>query len=219
VSDLSRITAEDAEEYTQALGQVTAGAWRQIALAERLGVPRALGLSTREWVDQRLGGYVRLSISERREAVAELTSGEDALPNVKVAEVLGVGEATVRRDRSPNDEPERPEPQVEHPRSTGDSPSGESGSEPEPEPPTLDQVADQIDDGSVARARLLRDFHRGCLAFRRDLLPLDAKAVGQALTDDGDRYAAGSLIDDARAWLAEIDRALRGFKVVKGGQA
>ena len=65
---------EDAEEYTQALGQVVAGGWRQIALGERLGVPKALGLSVDEWVKRRLGGYVKLSIEERREAVEELTA-------------------------------------------------------------------------------------------------------------------------------------------------
>jgi hypothetical protein len=211
----SVVSAEDAEEYTQALGQITAGAWRQIALAERLGVPRALGLSTREWVDQRLGGYVRLSISERREAVAELTTGEDALPNVKVAEVLGVGEATVRRDRSPNDEPQQPEPQVAQPRSIEDSPNDE----PAPEPPTLDQMADQVDDGSIAEARLRRDFHAGLRAFTRDLLPLDPTAVAEALTDDDDRYAAGSLSHQVRGWLDQLDRALHGLKVIQGGKA
>ncbi len=35
---------DDAEEYTQSLGQVVGGAWRQIALAKRLGVPKALGV-------------------------------------------------------------------------------------------------------------------------------------------------------------------------------
>ena len=56
----------DAEEYTQALGQVVAGGWRQVALGHRLGVPAALGISTSEWVEERLGGYVRLSLDDRR---------------------------------------------------------------------------------------------------------------------------------------------------------
>lgn len=89
---------EDAEEYTQALGQVVAGGWRQVALGERLGVPKALGITTREWVEQRLGGYVRLSIEDRQEAVAELTDGE-GLSNVQAASVLGVSDETIRRDR------------------------------------------------------------------------------------------------------------------------
>ena len=53
------ISAEDAEEYTQSLGQIFGGGWRQIAWAERQGVPAVLGLTTEEWVTQRLGGYVR----------------------------------------------------------------------------------------------------------------------------------------------------------------
>jgi len=94
---------EDAEEYTQALGQVVAGGWRQIALGERLGVPEALGLTVGEWVQQRLGGYVKLSIPERREAVDELAA--EGKKNTEIAAVLGVGESTVRRDRkSPNGE-------------------------------------------------------------------------------------------------------------------
>lgn len=99
------MTAEAAEEYTQALGQVMAGGWRQIALGRRLGVPQALGLSVQQWVDGRLGGYVRLSLSERpdevKEAVKELTmpvaEGGDGLSNRKAAEVLGVSKDTVRR--------------------------------------------------------------------------------------------------------------------------
>lgn len=90
------IDVADAEEYTQALGQVAAGAWRQIALGERLGVPDALGLTTREWVEERLGGYVRLSIPERREAVAELVA--EGRTQKQAGDVLGVDARTVRRD-------------------------------------------------------------------------------------------------------------------------
>jgi len=88
--------AEDAEEYTQALGQIVAGGWRQIALGERLGVPNALGLTTREWVEQRLGGYVRLNIPERREATAELIA--EGMTQKQAGDVLGVDARTVRRD-------------------------------------------------------------------------------------------------------------------------
>jgi hypothetical protein len=97
------MTPADAEEYTQALGQVVSGGWRQIHLGQRLGVPDALGLSVQEWVTQRLGGYVQLGIPDRRHAVIELAA--EGLPNTQIAAVLGVGEATIRRDRhSPNDE-------------------------------------------------------------------------------------------------------------------
>lgn len=94
----------DAEEYTQALGQIVAGGWRQVALGERLGVPQALGLTTREWVEQRLGGYARLSISERREAVAELS--EEGMTQRQVAAVLGVSQPTVSRVGDSNESEE-----------------------------------------------------------------------------------------------------------------
>lgn len=88
---------DDAEEYTQALGQVAAGAWRQIALGERLGVPKALGMSTKDWVEHRLGGYIRLTVEERRRAVAELR--EEGMGTRAIGRVLGVDPATVISDR------------------------------------------------------------------------------------------------------------------------
>jgi transposase len=90
------MTPADAEEFTQSLGQIVAGSWRQIALAKRLGVPKALGLTTEKWVSDRLGGYVKTSISERREAVKELTA--EGLSQREIGEVLGVDPMTVNRD-------------------------------------------------------------------------------------------------------------------------
>lgn len=90
------MNVEDAEEYTASLGQIGGGMWRQILWAERQGIPEALGMSTREWVTGRVGGYMRLPIPERREAVAELVA--EGLTQREVAEVLGVHEATVSRD-------------------------------------------------------------------------------------------------------------------------
>lgn len=96
------MSAEDAEEYTQALGQIVAGGWRQIALGRRLGVPEALGISTPEWVEQRLGGYVKLSLDERRQAAKELIAppeeGGQGLSTREAAEVLGVSNFTVSTD-------------------------------------------------------------------------------------------------------------------------
>jgi phage N-6-adenine-methyltransferase len=103
------ISAEDAEEYTQSLGQIVGGSWRQIAWASRLGIPEALGLSTEDWVQQRLGGYVRLSVSERREAVKELTAslddGGQGMTQREAAEVMGVSPMTVNRDLAPEPVP------------------------------------------------------------------------------------------------------------------
>jgi hypothetical protein len=90
----------DAEEYTEALGQVVAGGYRLVAHAQRLGVPKALGLSTPEWVEQRLGGYVRMSIPDRRDAVAEL--GEEGMSTREIGNVLGVDHATAARDAVAN---------------------------------------------------------------------------------------------------------------------
>jgi site-specific DNA-methyltransferase (cytosine-N4-specific) len=113
------MTAEDAEEYTQALGLVMAGGWRQIALGRRMGVPDALGLTVQQWVDDRLGGYVRLSLKERpyemKEAVKELTkpveAGGEGLSTRQAAEVLGVSHTTVRRAAVTNVPPETQAPE------------------------------------------------------------------------------------------------------------
>lgn len=92
----STMSADDAEEYTRTLGQIVAGSWRQIALAKRLGVPKALGLSTEQWVNDRLGGYIKMSVAERREAVRNLTDeGHSAR---EAAEILGVSHDTAARD-------------------------------------------------------------------------------------------------------------------------
>jgi predicted transcriptional regulator len=48
------------------------------------------------WSVARLGGYVRLSIEERREAVKELT--DEGISQREVAEVLGVTQPTVQAD-------------------------------------------------------------------------------------------------------------------------
>jgi transcriptional regulator with XRE-family HTH domain len=93
------MNVEDAEEYTQSLGQIVSGGWRQILLAQRLGVPQTLGMSTREWVEERLGGYVRLNAVERKEAVKELVA--EGLSQRQVADVLGVNAGTVNRDTKP----------------------------------------------------------------------------------------------------------------------
>jgi transcriptional regulator with XRE-family HTH domain len=90
------VDVNDAEEYTAALGQIVAGGYRQVALGVRLGVPEALDLTVGEWVEERLGGYVRLSIPERHAAERELVA--EGMTQREVAEVLGVHEATVSRD-------------------------------------------------------------------------------------------------------------------------
>ncbi len=87
---------EDAEEFTQSLGQIVGGSWRQIALAKRLGVPQALDLSVDEWVNKRLGGYVKMNVEDRRRAVAELSANGESTR--AIADTLGVGSTTIHRD-------------------------------------------------------------------------------------------------------------------------
>lgn len=87
---------EDAEEYTQALGQVVAGGWRQIALGQRLGVPEALGLTVQDWVKKRLGGYVKLSVEERKAAALELKA--EGLKQREIGAVLGVTQPQIHND-------------------------------------------------------------------------------------------------------------------------
>src|SRR4029077_13289557 len=88
---------EQAEEYTQSLEQSLSGGWRLTLLAKQMGVPQALGITTEEWV-KRIGGYVRQSLEERKEAVRELT--QEGLSTREIGEVLGIDHATVARDRT-----------------------------------------------------------------------------------------------------------------------
>jgi DNA invertase Pin-like site-specific DNA recombinase len=105
----------DAEEYTESLGFIVAGRCRQIYLAERLGVPKTLGMSLREWVEDRLGGYIRLTLPERREAVAELEA--EGMSTRQVADVLGISQSTAARESrngssESNDSPPQPRQSV-----------------------------------------------------------------------------------------------------------
>lgn len=136
------MNVEDAEEYTQALGQVMAGGWRQIAWGERQGVPQALGLTTREWVNERLGGYVRLSIEERREAVKELT--DDGMTQRQAADVLGVDEKTVRRDRAAGAVPDVDDQAIEPSDAADAAPVPAPPEPPEPSPPPDPAEAERL---------------------------------------------------------------------------
>lgn len=156
-----RLSREEAEEYTQALGQVVAGGWRQVALGRRLGVPEALGLTTREWVDQRLGGYVRLSIEDRREAVKELT--EDGLTTREAASVLGVDQSTVVRDANASSTDETPEDEtpeddanasVEPGPVAEQEPDQEPESEPEPKRRAKSHAAAHEERTAASEARV-----------------------------------------------------------------
>lgn len=140
-----RLSAEDAEEYTRALGQIMSGGWRQIALAKRLGVPEALGMTTDAWVSSRIGGYVRLGLDDRRLAARELTDpdGEFQMTHHQAAEVLGVGETTVRRDLHGPPHGGRAAPSLEGDDDDGAPHGGPEGwAEPSVEPSLADNGAD-----------------------------------------------------------------------------
>lgn len=94
------ISPEDAEEFTQTVALVVAGNWRQIALANRMGVPQALGLTTEQWVHTHLGGYVKMASAERFVAAAMLKA--EGRSQREIASALGVDEKTVRRDAAAN---------------------------------------------------------------------------------------------------------------------
>jgi len=151
------ISVEDAEEYTQALGQVVAGGWRQIALGKRLGVPQALGLTVREWVETRLGGYVRMSIEERRQAVLELA--EEGHSQREIAEVLGVSKTTVDRDLDPG--PSGPPEQLVDEYQQVDTPVHQDTGPNGPPMPVGQEHADailaDIDQRVAERAETVRD--------------------------------------------------------------
>lgn len=218
---------EEAEEYTQALGQVMAGGWRHVLLGQRLGVPAALGLSTPEWVERRLGGYVKMSVPERQEAVKELTApveqGGNGLSARKAAEVLGVSHETVANDSRPvrnltevdqqqsNETPNavrnltqpQTEPLFEPPQLLSDS----RKPAPETDQSVLDRVMDAAgdDDGKVAKARLKAAVSSG-VRDSHELFRLRPDSVADVL-NDGDYAALRVLEQDAIDWFEAIHTA------------
>jgi len=91
------MNADQAKEFSEAFGMIGAGWWRQVAWAADQGIPKALGLDTRQWVEKYVGGWVRLPTEERVEAVKELAA--EGKSGRQIAAVLGVDESTVRRDQ------------------------------------------------------------------------------------------------------------------------
>jgi N6-adenosine-specific RNA methylase IME4 len=90
-----KVSKEDAEEFTSGLGQIVGGSWKIILQAHKLGVPAALGYdSTKMWVQERLGGYARLSMEDSREAARQLIT--DGLSLRQAGDVLGVSYQTVK---------------------------------------------------------------------------------------------------------------------------
>lgn len=138
---------EAAEEYTDSLAQIFAGSWRQVLWARNQGIPDAVGLTVDEWVRQRLGGYVKMAIPERREAVKELTApieeGGQGLSTREAAEVLGVAHETIARDARAvtNVTPDPEKPKAER-SSAVTNVTPEPGDEEDAEPTEPDANAD-----------------------------------------------------------------------------
>jgi phage N-6-adenine-methyltransferase len=147
---MTRLKHRDAEEYTDALGQVVAGAVRLTDLAQDLGVPQALGMTLEEWTQRRLAGAVRLSINERKQVV-------EANPDKSSRELgkaLGVDHATVLNDRktlagetSPA-EPDEPAQQAESKDAVGEDSPAEPEPAPEPAPESAKRTRGQLANAS-----------------------------------------------------------------------
>jgi hypothetical protein len=118
---LVRIDADDALEYSESLSLIGQGWWRQVAWAFRQGIPDSLGMERREWAET-YHGYLKLPISDRREAVLELAA--EGLNNSEIADALGVDESTVREDKKADSgfpEPEDVQPQIDEDENEADS--------------------------------------------------------------------------------------------------
>lgn len=100
-----KLTREEAEEYTRSLGQVAVGNFGLMDFAINvLRVPESLSMTPEDWVQEKLGGYIRWSVEQRRAAVRELSSerlpsGRYVRSSTQVAAILGISKQTVERDR------------------------------------------------------------------------------------------------------------------------
>lgn len=99
---LTLFSQDEAREYSESLSLISEGWMRQYLWAIRNGVPDALGMTRDEWT-AKYHRPPKLTIEERREAVAELTA--EGHSRREVAAALGVGTGTVARDVHADDIP------------------------------------------------------------------------------------------------------------------
>ena len=101
----SKLSRAEAQEFTKGLGGSMAGDYTLMEFARTMGVPEALELSFDEWVQEHLGGFIKLPIEQRRAQVRELSgerqeNGRYTRSETEVAALLGVSPATVSNDRA-----------------------------------------------------------------------------------------------------------------------
>jgi DNA-binding transcriptional MocR family regulator len=184
---------DDAREFSESFGMIGAGWWRQIAWATQQGIPAALGMDTGEWVERYVGGWVKLAIEDRREAVAELAAENPDWSNQQIADVLGVSHDTVNRDLKADADASEPEPAPDQ----SDAPADADASEPEPAQVTLLDVlkASVAQEADEELAELVTtDDDRARDAWRR--------AIGEITT------AQSRIVDWHERWTPEQRREL-----------
>ena len=156
---------------------------RQIELADKLGVPKALGMKLPEWVNEHLGGYAKLAKQDRIKLILEYKT-EEKLSTRKIAERLGVGKDTVRRDLNGANAPAIDE-ESELDQGTVDDENAESGANAPATPSTkaartrtaheqiakfaFDQPAAPVPDGDAIR---LGDFYELSAEIKDDTVDL-----------------------------------------------
>ena len=93
----TRLSEDEAREYSASLGKAATGNWELMDFAiHTLRVPESLDMDAGQWVES-IGGYVRMSIEQRRDAVQALLA--DGKGNAEISRILGIGEWTVMRDK------------------------------------------------------------------------------------------------------------------------
>lgn len=96
MTDGRMMTRAEAEAFSTTIRHQSAGFTGSIEHAYRTGMPELLGMTLLEWIDEFVGGGVRIATDERRAIAARLR--DDGLLQREIGAILGVDQATVSRD-------------------------------------------------------------------------------------------------------------------------